>query len=33
MVIDGDWQNKVRMMRESGDNEGAKRELRKAKMR
>lgn len=32
MVIDGEWENKVRMMRENGDNEGAKRELRKAKM-
>ena len=32
MIINGDWKNKVRTMRANGDNEGAKRELRKAKM-
>lgn len=32
MVIDGDWKNKVRVMRVNKDHEGAKRELRKAKM-
>lgn len=32
MVIDGDWKNKVRTMRANKNHEGAKRELRKAKM-
>lgn len=32
MIIDGDWKNKVRTMRANKDHEGAKRELRKAKM-
>lgn len=32
MFINGEWKNKVRTMRANGDNEGAKRELRKAKM-
>lgn len=32
MIINGEWKNKVRTMRTNGDNEGAKKELRKAKM-
>lgn len=32
MVIDGDWKIKVRTMKANGKHEGAKRELRKAKM-
>lgn len=32
MILSGDWKMRVRTMRSNGDNEGAKRELRKAKM-
>ena len=32
MILNGDWKMRVRTMRSNGDNEGAKRELRKAKM-
>lgn len=32
MIINGEWKNKIRTMRANGDNKGAKRELRKAKM-
>lgn len=32
MILNGDWKMRIRTMRSNGDNEGAKRELRKAKM-
>lgn len=32
MILNGDWKMRINTMRSNGDNEGAKRELRKAKM-